>query len=267
MTARKAKPTADQGLPLVDNPIITEEHTIEAEPRIDVEMPVEELREKAREINPATASYLDDIILESDKMNPVDGATENERKIAEVFSDLSPSQKEVVMRKYRVHVSRRVTTEDPMFIDQVYAKKAAPQWFFYWMAPRGINKWGMRGYRPVVRTPKMSKVVPNCRQIGTSKYIMHSNNVLCALPMTEHIHRQSRQWRDANEVVSAMGPHHHSAWRAVASKIGLPKSEAEKMDREGKGLFITRGHPDPESPEKPDYVTAEDESEEELVIE
>jgi hypothetical protein len=261
--AQTAAPEPDQGDVLVAGILDPDEPTITAEPRVDIEMDIEAIREKALEIDPATANYFDDIVLEADKIKPIDGATEDERKIAEVFSDLSPKQREAVMRKYRARVTRHITTENPLFIDLVYAKKVAPQWHFRWIAPRGIKRFGMRGYRPVVRTAKMLKIVPNCRQIGTNRYIEHADNVLCALPMTEYLHRQATEWRDANQVVTEMSEHHKSAWRAVASKIGLSSRDAERLDREGTGLYIARV-PDPESPEQADLVSAEDE---ELVLE
>ena len=263
--SRKPRHRDSDDLPVGASILEPEEPTITAEPRVDVEMPIEAIREKAREIDPATANYFDEIVLEADKMTPIDGASEDERKIAEVFSDLSPKQREAVMRKYRARVTRHITSENPLFIDEVYARKVAPQWHFRWIAPRGIKRFGMRAYRPVVRTPKMAKIVPNCRQIGTSRYIEHADNVLCALPMTEWIHRQAEEWRAANDVVTAMNEQHKSALASVAAKIGLSKSEAERLDRDGTGLYIARGQPDPESPDAPDMITAEDE--EELVIE
>lgn len=262
MTKKPKNP--DPGDVLVsENPLVEEEPIVAAEPRLDVEMDIEQIREAARGIDPATANYFDEIVLEADKFSPSDGASEDERKIAEVFSDLSPKQREAVMRKYRARVTRRITAESPLFIDEVYAKKTAPQWHFRWIAPRGIKRFGMRGYRPVVRTAKMMKIVPNCRQLGTGKYIEQADNVLCALPMTEWLHRQAEEWRAVNDVVTEMSEQHKSALSAVAAKIGLSKSDAERLDREGTGLFITRG-PDPESPDVADLVSGEDED---LVIE
>jgi hypothetical protein len=210
------------------------------------ELSDEEVERRAKAIDPDAVDIMDDVALKALEMREQD-STEAEVRIAALFEGLTPKQKHKVLSSYNLARKSRVGRTSPRWVDW----KAVPgHLHLHWISERLEKEqgWGNRGYRPVMRSKRTQKWVPNVTHYGTNPVIRSATYWLGVKTKREWLADQAQhlQTVEVNPEEQTTGV---SAFGAVSGELGLAPADAARLDQGSSGLVITRG-PGPEPTEE-----------------
>lgn len=210
----------------------------------DVQTTVDAARERLKAIDPDAVEEVDEVVIAAigEKRRKDLGLKEGEKTAGEMFTHLSPDQKAAVLATYEVTALKGVSISHPLYID----RKAVPDTIvLHWLSPRVTNGLGTRGFRRVLNTPETQKWAPNARQFASQKFITHGTYVLCMIDADTMLERRAKAFQLTNDILEQDDERFRSALLSASGMAGLSKHDAERLDRTGRGVHVTRGA-DPE---------------------
>jgi hypothetical protein len=206
------------------------------------------------ERDPDRDNFIDEVSAEVLAEQAKSQLGEGDVDVIDIWDDLPAAQKQALLQSEALAYTTGVKDRSARHIDWNVVPKHL---HLRWISPALVNKgFGYRGYTPVRRTAITQSWVPNARQFGSQKVFVMGGAILCATPKRIWLARHAQelqstsigQTQEANEHVRA-------AISTLHKKLGISKSQAERLDREHDGIVMHRG-PDPDGPG--DRVTAEE---------